>query len=90
MAARTWTTTPEVAAAAGVAGVTVQDWSKRGVLPPYEIIHGGRRGKTSRWPLHAPAQAKWVKALLDEGHTFEEIRAKLAAGEFSTTQEGNG
>lgn len=79
---RTWTTTPEVAEAAGVSGVTVQDWSRRGVLPVYEVHHGGRRGKTSRWPLYAPAQAKWVKALLDEGYSFEEIKAALAAGEF--------
>lgn len=83
MPPKNWTTTPEVADAAGVSGVTVQEWSKRGVLPPYRVVHGGRRGKTSRWPLHAPAQARWVKGLLDQGHTFEEILGALAAGEFA-------
>ena len=57
MPPKTWTTTPEVADAAGVSGVTVQEWSKKGVLPPYQVVHAGRRGKTSRWPRHAPAQA---------------------------------
>lgn len=43
---------------------------------------GARHGRSARWPLHAPEQAAWVRDRLEEGHTFEEIRAMLEAGEF--------
>ena len=79
---RTWATTAEVAAAGKITTVTAMDWSKRGVLPPYQRIHGGARGQTARWPLHAPEQAAWVRARLDAGFTFAEIRAMLEIGEF--------
>jgi hypothetical protein len=32
--------------------------------------------------LHAPEQARWVKAQLDAGFSFDEVRAALEAGEF--------
>lgn len=58
-------------------------WVKKGVLPPYETVYGGKRGRSARWALVAPAQARWVRDRLEEGHTFEEIKVMLAAGEFS-------
>lgn len=79
---RAWATSAEVAAAARVTTVTVLDWAKRGVLPAYTVVHGGRRGRAARWPLHAPAQAAWVRGQLDAGHTFAEIVERLAAGDF--------
>ena len=60
----------------------MMNWADKGVLPAYEVVYGGTRGRSSRWPLEAPAQAAWVRERLDEGHTFEEIKAMLAAGEF--------
>lgn len=84
---RTWATTAEVAAAARVSTVTVMSWSRRGVLPPYQRIHGGARGQTARWPLHAPEQAAWVRARLDAGFTFAEIADMLAAGDFKPSTE---
>lgn len=78
-----WATTAEVAAAAEITGAGVMLWVKKGVLPAYETVYGGKRGRSARWSLVAPAQAKWVRDRLEEGHTFEEIKAMLAAGEFS-------
>lgn len=75
-------TTEEVATAAGVAPATVRRWGRLGVLPPLQKISMGRRGTQTRWPLHAPEQARWVRSMLDTGHTFEEIRAALERGEF--------
>lgn len=77
-----WATTKEVAAAAGVTDSTVMKWAGRGVLPAYTTVYGGARGRAARWPLHAPAQAAWVKGKLDRGLTWDEIRALLAAGDF--------
>ncbi|MBX7112642.1 MAG: helix-turn-helix domain-containing protein [Dehalococcoidia bacterium] len=80
-----WATTAEVAEAAGVTDSTVMKWAQRGVLPPYTTVHGGARGRAARWPLFAPEQARWVRGRLEEGLTFEEIRAMLAAGEFKSS-----
>lgn len=80
---RKWATTAEVAAAAEMTGAGVMLWVRKGVLPAYETVYGGKRGRSARWPLVAPAQAKWVRARLEEGHTFEEIKEMLAAGEFT-------
>lgn len=82
MRKRDWATTAEVCEAARIATSTAFLWSKKGVLPPYTTVSGGRRGRSSRWPLHAPAQAEWVGALLAQGFTFDEIAAMLQAGEF--------
>ena len=79
---RKWATTAEVATAAGRTNQGVMNWVEKGVLPGYEVVFGGKRGRSSRWPLEAPAQAAWVRDRLDEGHTFDEIKAMLAAGEF--------
>ena len=78
-----WPTTTEVAAAAGAHETTVGRWVKQGLLPTPTIINmGRRRGRTTRWPLHAPEQAAWVRARLDEGWTFPEVLEALARGEF--------
>lgn len=74
--------TREVAAAAGVTGQTVLRWSERGLLPPFKVVYGAKRGKQSSWPPWAPAQAQWVAAQLAEGFNFDEILGKLKAGEF--------
>jgi hypothetical protein len=88
---RTWTTTEDVMAAAGVrARSTVFLWVKRGVLPEPEIVFRGRAGRMARWPLHAPAQARWVAHLSSVGFTWEEIREKLSRGEFRTDTSSNG
>ena len=78
-----WATTAEVAAAARVTTVTALDWGKRGVLPAYTVVYAGRRGRAARWPLHAPAQAVWVREQLDAGLTFAEIVELLSKGGFS-------
>lgn len=78
----TWATTSQVAAGAGIHETTVGRWLKLGLLPVPEVRNMGRRGRTTRWPLVAPAQARWVKGQLDAGFSFEEIRAALERGEF--------
>lgn len=88
---RDWATTEEVVAAAGVrAKSTVFLWAQRGVLPEFSIAERGKHGRMARWPKHAPAQARWVAALVNEGFTWEEIRAKLAGGEFEKSQSETG
>lgn len=85
-----WSTTAQVCAAAGISGPTAFRWSQKGVLPPYQKVHGGQRGLSARWPLDAPEQAAWVKEQLDAGHTFPEIVTMLAAGEFHPSSRGKG
>ena len=80
--ALTWATTEQVAAAASVHETTIGRWLKQGLLPAPEVRNMGRRGRTTRWPLHAPEQARWVKTQLDAGFSFDEVRAALEAGEF--------
>lgn len=77
-----WVTTDQVAAAADVGAKTVLRWSKLGLLPPYQVIRGGVRARSARWPAHAPEQARWVRARIDAGLTFADILAELARGEF--------
>jgi hypothetical protein len=78
-------TTDQVAAAADVGPKTVLRWSKIGLLPAYQVIRGGVRARSARWPAHAPAQARWVRARIDEGSTFGDILAAIARGEFKPT-----
>lgn len=82
MSRPTYVTTAQVCAAAGISGPTALRWSKAGLLPPYERVHGGKRGQFARWPAHAAEQAAWVKAKLAELLSFDEIRGLLAEGEF--------
>jgi len=83
--ALSWATTEQVAAAAGVHETTVGRWLKQGLLPTPELRNMGRRGRMTRWPLHAPAQARWVKSQLDAGFSFDEVRVALKAGEFAAS-----
>ncbi len=78
-------TTEQVAAAADVGSKTVLRWSKGGLLPAYQVIRGGVRARSARWPAHAPEQARWVRARIDDGQTFAEILAALARSEFRPT-----
>ncbi|MBZ5715263.1 MerR family transcriptional regulator [Nannocystis pusilla] len=82
--ARPWRTTREVAESVGVHATTILRWAREGVLPAPDLHHGGRRGQTSRFSVVAVAQAAWVKSHLENGFSFEEIRSKLAAGEFQS------
>jgi len=78
-----WVTTAAVAEAAGVSQATILRWARNGVMPEYEVHHGGSRGHMARWPAHAPQQAVWVLEQLEARRTWEDIRAALAAGEFT-------
>lgn len=91
MSADAYLTTPEVAEAVGVSKATILRWADLGVLPRPVIVHSGRRGRLARWPLHTPAQGRWVFAQLEAHLTWDEIRAALEAGRFdpSLPSEGN-
>lgn len=78
-----WVTTADVAEAAGVSVVTIRRWAQRGVLPQYEVHHGGRRGHVAMWPPHAPQQAAWVLQQLEARRSWEDIVEAIAGGEFS-------
>lgn len=75
--------TKQVADAAGVSRATVQRWANAGLLPLPTVYYGLKPSKHSFWADHAPAQARWVANQIAAGRSFEEIRAALAAGEFS-------
>lgn len=84
-------TTEEVAAGCGLHQTTILRWAKQGLLPAPEVRNMGRRGRTSRWPTHAPAQARWVRRLLDSGLSIDETRdlvAHLAAPAFLRLEPG--
>lgn len=78
-----WVTTGDVARAAGVSEATIHRWGRLGVLPVHEVHSGGARGRVAMWPAHAPQQAVWVLAQLEARRSWDEIRAALAAGEFT-------
>lgn len=75
-------TTAAVREAAGVSVVTVHRWAKQGLLPTPTKAFRGRRGTAALWPLHAPAQAKWVRERLDAGQTITQVLEALERGEF--------
>ena len=79
---RDWATTAEVCAAAQIVDSTAMKWSYRGILPAFKTVSAGRRGRSARWPQHAPAQAAWVAEQLRLGFTFEDIVRALAEGKF--------
>lgn len=86
MTERAFVTTAQVCEAAGISPPTAHRWSKAGLLPPYERLHGGRHGQFARWPAHAVEQARWVKLKISELYSFEEIRALIVAGEFEKSR----
>lgn len=51
----------------------------RGPLAQVRTAAGTRSPK--RWPLHAPAQARWVKEQLDAGHSIETVCEALGRGQ---------
>lgn len=75
-------TTQLVAEAAGVATRTVSRWVKMGLLPTPKLVYGAKRGKQTFWPDHAVEQARWVRAQLESGQTWQEIKAEIDAGRF--------
>lgn len=82
-------TTAEVAAAAQVHPATITRWVKQGLLPTPQIVNMGRWGRSTRFPLHAPEQARWVRTQLESGRTFAEIRSMLEAGAFPQSPSGD-
>lgn len=69
--------TEDVAAAAGgVTRHTLRRWCERGVLPKPTLYGIGRGGTHNRWPAWAVARARWVRGMLDEGHTLDEVAAQ--------------
>lgn len=81
-------TTSEVAAAAQVHPATITRWVKQGLLPTPQIVNMGRWGRSTRFPLHAPEQARWVRKQLESGRTFAEIRSMLETGAFHPSSSG--
>lgn len=79
-------TTQQVADAAGVTGRTISRWVKLGLLPAPKVVYGARPGKQSFWPSHAPEQARWVRAQIDSGQTWQDVLAALEAGRFAPTE----
>ncbi len=72
--------TGEVAAAAG--GVTRQTlwrWSDKGALPQPTLYGVARGGTHNRWPAWAVERARWIRTMLDEGFTLDEV-AERASG----------
>lgn len=61
---------------------TVSRWVKLGLLPAPKLVYGAARGKQTFWPEHAAAQARWVRARIDGGQTWQEVKAQLDAGAF--------
>jgi hypothetical protein len=59
-----------------VSEATILRWGRRGVLPKYEVHHGGARGHVARWPPHAPQQAVWVHEQLEARRSWEDILAQ--------------
>ena len=75
-------TTKLVAEAAGVTTRTVSRWVKLGLLPAPKLVYGALRGKQTFWPAHAADQARWVRAQIEAGETWQEVKAQLDAGAF--------
>lgn len=80
-------TTKLVAEAAGVTTRTVSRWVKLGLLPAPKLVYGAARGKRTFWPDHAAAQASWVRAQIDAGQTWQEVKQQLDAGAFTPPGE---
>lgn len=77
-------TTKLVAEAAGVTTRTVSRWVKLGLLPAPKLVYGALRGKQTFWPASAVDQARWVRAQIEAGQTWQEVKAQLDTGAFPT------
>jgi len=72
--------TDEVAEAAGrVTRHTLRRWCEKGVLPEPTRTGVARAGTHNRWPAWAVQRARWVRGLLDEGFTLDEIAERARA-----------
>ena len=76
--------------AAGVSGVTLREWTRRGILPvPIESVRG--RGNVTKYPRSAVARAELARRLRDEGWTLdaiaEHMQARTTADEADPTKE---
>lgn len=78
-------TTQQVADAAGVTGRTISRWVKLGLLPAPRVVYGARPGKHSFWSPEAPEQARWVRAQIDAGQSWQDVLSALKAGAFTPT-----
>lgn len=78
-----WASTADLADAAEVHPATITRWVKQGLLPTPQIINRGRWGRSTRYPLAAIEQARWVRRQLEAGRTFDEIRELIERGGFA-------
>lgn len=60
-------------AAGGVSTQTLRRWCDKGALPQPKLYGVARGGTHNRWPAWAVARARWVRRMLDAGHTLDEI-----------------
>lgn len=66
--------TQEVAeAAGGVTTHTLRRWCEKGALPEPTRTGIAGAGTHNRWPAWAVLRARWVRSMLDAGHTLDEI-----------------
>lgn len=80
---KAWVSTEEVCATVEKTRKTILRWARLGLLPPFEVVYA--RGKSVRWPAHAPEQARWVDSQLRAGFTFDEIKSALERGDFTAS-----
>ena len=76
--------TEEVAeAAGGVTTHTLRRWCDKGALPEPTRTGVARGGTYNRWPAWAVERARWVRKMLNEGYTLDEVaqRARAPGGE---------
>jgi DNA-binding transcriptional MerR regulator len=74
----TFASTEQVAeAAGGVTRHTLRRWCDKGVLPEPTRIGVARAGTHNRWPEWAVARAAWVRQMLDEGFTLDEVADRV-------------
>ena len=72
--------TEEVAeAAGGVTTHTLRRWCDKGALPEPTRTGVARGGTYNRWPAWAVERARWVRSMLDQGYTLEEVAQRAQA-----------
>lgn len=74
---RTFARGDEVAKAAGVSGVTLREWTRRGIIPPPIETPLRGRGNVMKFPRSALARAELARRLRDEGWTLDAIAKYL-------------
>jgi DNA-binding transcriptional MerR regulator len=72
--------TAEVAeAAGGVTTHTLRRWCDKGALPEPTRTGVARGGTHNRWPAWSVTRARWVRSMLDEGYTLDEVAERARA-----------